>query len=159
MKALIVYDSVYGNTEKIAQSVGRAFGPGGDAKTLRVGEVKPEHLAGLDVLIVGSPTQKFTALPAIKKFLAGIPENGLKGVRVAAFDTRISMKDTKSRFLHLMVKLFGYAAEPLARRLVKKGGEEAVPPEGFFVDGTKGPIKAGELDRAAAWAGRIAARP
>lgn len=159
MKALIVYDSVYGNTEKIAQAVGRALGNGEDVKILHVGEVKPEHLAGLDVLLVGSPTQKFSALPAIKKFLAGIPENGLKGVRVAAFDTRISMKDTKSRFLHLMVKLFGYAAEPMSRRLVKKGGEEAVPPEGFFVDGTKGPVKSGELDRAAAWAGRIAARP
>jgi len=58
-----------------------------------------------------------------------------------------------------MVKLFGYAAEPIAKRLGRKGGELAVTPEGFLVEGTEGPLKEGELERAAAWAERIAVTP
>ena len=55
------------------------------------------------------------------------------------------------------VKLFGYAAEPIAARLEKKGGELAVPPEPFYVGGTEGPLLEGELERAEDWARQIAA--
>jgi hypothetical protein len=55
-----------------------------------------------------------------------------------------------------MVKLFGYAAKPIANRLTKKGGVLTMEPEGFFVEGTEGPLTDGELERAAAWAQRIA---
>jgi flavodoxin I len=55
------------------------------------------------------------------------------------------------------VKLFGYAAEPIAAKLQKKGGTLAAPPEGFFVGGTEGPLKEGELERAAQWARRVGA--
>lgn len=55
MKALIVYDSMYGNTEKIAKSIGGAIT--GDVKVLRISEVIPSELESLDFLIVGSPTQ------------------------------------------------------------------------------------------------------
>ena len=158
MKAMVVYDSAYGNTEKVAMAIGQALGSAGDVEAKRVGNVKPEQLAGLTLLVVGSPTQKFRPLGTVSGFLKGIDNNGLKGVKVAAFDTRITEGEVERvRILAFFVKIFGYAAKPIADRLVKKGGELAVPPEGFFVKGTEGPLLEGELDRAADWARQIVA--
>jgi flavodoxin len=161
MKVLIVYDSVYGNTEQIAQAIGHAFGSQEDVEVLRVGHVEPEQLTGLKLLFVGSPTYGFRPTPAINNLLGRIPMNGLRGVQVAASDTRISMNDIDPPIMRFMgrfvVKLFGYAAKPIADGLRKKGGELAIPPEGFFVEGTEGPLKEGELERAADWAKQIVA--
>ena len=151
MKALIVYDSVFGNTEKVAQAIGDVLG----AKTLRVGDVKPEHLAGLDALIVGSPTRGFSPTPAIKKWLQSLPSHSLNGVKVAAFDTRGDVREINSRILTTFVEAFGYAAKPMAARLAKKGGTQAIPLAGFIVEGREGPLRDGELERAAAWARQI----
>jgi len=152
MKVLIVYDSVFGNTEKIAQAIGNSLGSEENVETLRVSDVKPEQLIGLELLIVGSPTRVFKPTKAIMNFLNKIPLNVLKGAKVAAFDTRISTVDVNSRFLNILVKLFGYAAKPIADKLEKKGGSLIIPPEGFFVIGSEGPLKDGELERAADWA-------
>jgi flavodoxin len=158
MKAMVIYDSAFGNTEKVAQAIGQAIGSPEDAITVRVGNVKPEQLAGLTLLIVGSPTQKFSPLGTITTFLKGLPNNGLQGVKVAAFDTRITEQAVEEvRILAFFVKIFGYAAEPIAKRLQKKGGELAIAPEGFYVGGTEGPLLEGELERAAAWARKIVA--
>jgi flavodoxin len=154
MKAMVVYDSAFGNTEQIAQAIGSALGFPENVEILRVGNVKPEQLTGLELLIVGSPTQKFRPTSAISNLLKSIPKNGLKGVKVAAFDTRITMEEIESSvpMLRILVKIFGYAAKPIADRLKKKGGELIMPPEGFYVEGTEGPLKEGELVRAADWA-------
>ena len=158
MKAMVVYDSAFGNTERVAQAIGQALGSPEEVKVVRVGNVSPEQLAGLTFLIVGSPTQKFRPLGTITGFLKGIPNNGLKGVKVAAFDTRATEGDIeKVRILAIFVKIFGYAAKPIADRLVKKGGDLAILPEGFYVAGTEGPLLEGELERAANWAKRIVA--
>ena len=158
MKAMVVYDSVFGNTEKIAQAIGHALGSPEDVETVQVGNVKPEQLAGLTLLIVGSPTRKFSPTAAITSFLKSIPKNGLKGVKVATFDTRFTVSAIeKVRILAFFVKIFGYAAEPSADRLEKKGAELAVPPEGFYVSDTEGPLLEGELERAADWATQIVA--
>jgi flavodoxin len=154
---MVVYDSVFGNTEQVAQAIGRALGAPEDTEVRRVAEVTAEQLTGLEVLIVGSPTRAFQPTPATKQFLKRIPAGGLKDVRVAAFDTRYSMEDTDSAILRFMVKLFGYAAKPIADRLKGKGGDLALPPEGFIVEGTEGPLRDGELERAGDWARRIAA--
>ena len=63
----------------------------------------------------------------------------------------------ESRVLPFFVGLFGYAAKPISDRLKKKGGELIIPPEGFFVEGIEGPLKEGELERAADWAKQIIA--
>ena len=152
MKTLIVYDSVFGNTEKIAQAIGNSLSSKENVETLRVSEVRPEQLIGLELLIVGSPTRAFRPTKAITDFLNKIPLNVLKGVKVAAFDTRISTVDVNSRFLNILVKLFGYAAKPIAYKLEKKGGSLIIPPDGFCVKDSKGPLKDGELERAADWA-------
>ena len=156
MKVLIVYDSVFGNTEKIAQVIGNAMGSQAEVNILRVGNVKQENLRGLDVLIVGSPTRAFKPTKEIINFLNGFPKNGLKGVKVAAFDTRFTMSAIEeSRVLPFLVRLFGYAAKPISNRLKKKGGELIIPPERFFVEGVEGPLKEGEIEHAASWAKEI----
>ena len=152
MRALVVYDSFFGNTEKIALAIGEALAQHGEVSTVRVSELPAGALSGVDLLVVGSPTRAFSASPLTKGFLKELPGGGLQGVRVAAFDTRVSLEDTNSGFLRFMVKLFGYAAKPISDRLVRKGGKLASRPEGFFVGGTEGPLKEGELERAAAWA-------
>ena len=157
MRTLIIYDSFFGNTEHIARAIGNALDSQKDVTIIKVTEVKPEHLKELQFLIVGSPTRGFRPTPAIKNFLKSIPKNGLKGVKVAAFDTRIAMSDVDSRILPPLVKIFGYAAEPIADRLQKKAGELVIPPEGFFVADSEGPLKQGELERVAEWARQIIA--
>ena len=141
MKALVIYDSVYGNTEQIARAIGGAIS--GEVKILRASEVKPTELESIDLLLVGSPTQGGRPLQPIKDLLNGLAESSLKGLNVAAFDTRLTAK---------WVTIFGYAAGRIAKELKKKGGNLVTSPEGFFVKGTKGPIKEGELKRAADWA-------
>jgi flavodoxin len=160
MKALVVYDSFFGNTERIAQSIGSALGGPEEVGILRVVDFRPEQLAGLKLLIVGSPTRAFRPSPAIKNFLKSIPKNGLKGVKIAAFDTRMTEEEIDSAvfILRILVNIFGYAAKPISDRLMKKGGELITPPEGFFVQGTEGPLKEGELERAANWARQIVAK-
>jgi flavodoxin I len=145
MKTLIVYDSGFGNTEKIAHAIGGAMT--GDVRVARVGEVRPEDLKGLNFLVVGSPTQGGRATPAIRDFIGKIPKDGLKGINVSAFDTRLPGR---------LVGIFGYAAGRIAPGLKKKGGNLISPPEGFIVQGSEGPLKQGELERAAAWAKQIA---
>ncbi|MBN1121481.1 MAG: flavodoxin family protein [Anaerolineae bacterium] len=152
MKALVLYDSFFGNTEKIAQAIGRAIGSG---EVIHVSTVKPEHLTGLDLLIVGSPTRSFNASPAITNMLKEIPINGLKGIKAAVFDTRFPdsvIAETKS--LAFFVKLWGRAAfadKHIEDLLKKKSGELAVPSMGFYVTGTEGPLMDGEVKRAEQW--------
>jgi len=143
MKALIVYDSVYGNTEKIARAVAEAITPAYEVKVLGVGEANPSELASTDLLIVGSPTHGGRPTPPIQDLLNKVPKLSLQGINVAAFDTRITTK---------LVKVFGYAAGRIAGNLKKKGGTLIASPEGFFVAGGQGPLKEGELERAAGWA-------
>ena len=151
MKTLVVYDSFFGNTEKIAQAIGAALGGPPEVEVHRVTEVKPEQLIGLSWLIVGSPTRAFNASPLIKAFLAGIPADALRGVKVAAFDTRFPASKIPA-FLRLLFRPFGFADRRLVAGLTKKGGELVSPTGGFWVLGTEGPLQDGELDRAAEWA-------
>ena len=152
MKAVVIFDSYFGNTEKIAQAIGEGLGENAGVQVLRVSAVQPDDLAGADLLVVGSATRGFSASPGVRNYLKSLPAGRLDGVRVAAFDTRIPKAQIeKNGFLNFMVKLFGYAAEPIARQLKARGGELLAPAEGFFVEDSEGPLSEGELERAAAW--------
>ena len=155
MKALVIYESFFGNTEKIAQAISDALSSSMEVEIRKVNEVKPEQLKGINHLIVGSPTRAFGPSPGTKNFLKRIPADGLRDIRAAAFDTRISEDDAKPRVLRFLMKVFGYAAEPISKKLRKKGAEIIGPPEGFCVNDTEGPLKEGELERAATWAKQI----
>lgn len=147
MKTLVVYDSQYGNTEKIAKAIGEAIG--GDVKVIRPPEVTESDLASADLLIIGSPTQGGRPLKTIQDFLFALSAASVKGKKVAAFDTRVPAA---------WVKIFGFAAGRIGRALKGKGGILVLLPEGFYVTGTKGPLKDGELERAAGWGKRVASQ-
>jgi flavodoxin len=152
MKALIVYDSVYGNTEKIARAIGSTLA--GQIKVLRANEVSPSDLQSLDILIVGSPTQGFRPTKSVQTFVNNIPDGALKGVKLLAFDTRFSAAES-GKALGLLVKMGGYAAPRIAKALEKKGGNLAADPQGFVVKGREGPLKEGEEERAIVFTKKI----
>jgi flavodoxin I len=156
MKAIILYDSLYGNTEKIAQIIGNSSELR-DCQVIKIGNIKPDMLLGTTLLVVGSPTQQFRPTKEMTGFLSSIPNGGLKGIKVAAFDTRLTMAEIeKSRPLPFFVKIFGYAAERIAKQLQKKGGKLLTPAVGFYVQGMKGPLEVGEQERAEEWAKQLA---
>lgn len=149
MKTLIVYDSMYGNTEKIARAIGGAIT--GEVIVLRASESSATDFKSVDLLIVGSPTQGFRATKPVQVFIEGIPKDGLKGMNVAAFDTRMPEAEA-GRGLRFIMKIGGYAAPRIAEALQKKGGKLVAPPEGFLVKDKEGPLVGGELERAGSWA-------
>ncbi len=146
MKALVVYDSLYGNTEEIARAMGAAIT--GEVRVLRVGEVDPSELNAVDLFFIGSPTQAGRPTTAIQDFLNKIPEPAIKDINVATFDTRIPIR---------LVGIFGYAAEKIADSLRRKGAL-ILASEGFFVRGKEDSLKEGELERATSWAKEIVPR-
>jgi flavodoxin len=105
MKALIVYDSVYGNTEKVAEAIGEAMTPSVEVKVLRAGETNTSELASIDLLIVGSPVHGGRPTPPVQDFLTKMPLQSPEGIKVAAFDTRAISK---------FAKIFGNAAGRIA---------------------------------------------
>jgi flavodoxin I len=137
MKALVIYDSTYGNTERIARAIGEAI----NGQVSPVGEVIPANLNRFDLLFIGSPTHGGWFTDGIRDLLKVSP--ALEGVSAAVFDTR-----TKK-------SIFGFAAPRIARSLEKTGGKLAAPPTGFIVLGIQGPLLDGELERAAKWAKEI----
>ncbi len=156
MKVLIVYDSLYRNTEIIAHIIGNSVKQQEEVKIGKVGTIDAETLQSINLLVVGSPTQQFRPTAAMRSFLANIPRDGLMGVRVAAFDTRLTQGEIdKSPPLTFFVRIFGYAAQRIAKQLKKKGGELVLPAEGFLVEGMKGPLVKGEVERAEAWARKL----
>lgn len=152
MKVWIIYDSFFGNTEKVANAVGNALQPQHAVTISKVSDVKPDGFQGVDLMILGSPTRGFKPSELTQAFLSSLTAGSLKGVRVAAFDTRADMASQKSAFFRFIGKFFRYAAEPMNAALVKVGGTQAQAPAGFFVEASEGPLRAGELERAAAWA-------
>ncbi len=141
MKTLIVYDSVYGNTEQIAKAIASTVQ--GEVRAVRVGEAHPTDLEPTHTLIVGSPTHGGRPTPAIQEYLGRLGESSLKDIRVAAFDTRLPGR---------LVGVFGYAAGRIACSLEAKGGALILPGEGFLVKHKNGPLGEGELERAVRWA-------
>ncbi|MFN2159162.1 MAG: flavodoxin family protein [Anaerolineales bacterium] len=156
MKVLVAFDSQYGNTEKIARAIAEAFTPPNEVEIKRIPEVDPGTLSGFDLLIAGSPTQRLRPTEATSEWIKNIPANGLRNISVAAFDTRLTDEEIeKVRIFKFFVGIFGFAADPIAKELKKKGGTLVVPPEGFYVTGTEGPLVEGELERAQDWSKSI----
>lgn len=140
--ALVVYDSLYGNTEAVARAIGQAFS--GDVRVLRVGQVAVSELESADLLVLGAPTHGSMPSEAVQRLLAELGSPLRAGAKAATFDTRLGW-----RFL----RKYGYAAERIAEALEEKGWTLVGTPGGFFVKGLKkGPLKKGELERATTWA-------
>ncbi len=155
MRALVVFDTTFGNTARLARAIGEALtaGAGGTVDVRPVALVAIPDLVGLDLLVVGGPTQRHGLSRTLAEWLHGLGHGTLPGVRAAAFDTRYRMPRL----------LTGSAATGAAKRLGRAGCRLAVAPESFFVERERPPtgerrhhdaegLKPGELERATAWA-------
>lgn len=143
MKTLVVYDSLYGNTEIIARVIGDAIP--GEVPVLRVEQVNAGDLENVDLLIIGSPTHGSLPTEAVQGLLERIGAPAREGARAATFDTRLTWG--------FLERWGGFAAAKIADALKAKGWTLAGEPGGFFVRGLKkGPLKRGEAERATAWA-------
>ena len=140
MKTLIVYDSLYGNTETIAVAV--AKGITGNVKVVKAGDAKAADVTDVDLLIIGSPTQGGRYTKTMEPLFGELPASINKTTKIAVFDTRMPVK---------WVKIFGFAAGKLADYFKKAGFELLVPPEPFMVESAKGPLQEGEEARAVEW--------
>ncbi|MDD5700495.1 MAG: flavodoxin domain-containing protein [Dehalococcoidales bacterium] len=156
LKIILVYDTAYGNTEKIARAVADGMASTGEVRLVRADKIQVNELKGADLIMIGSPTQGFRPLAPVQKLLEDIPVNSLKGIKAAAFDTRIAGEEAKGagRFI---ARIGGYAASRIAGALKRKGLDLIAEPEGFNVNDTKGPLGQGELERAAEWGKKVAA--
>ena len=153
MRSLVVCESSFGNTRQIAEQIGAALAQEGEVSLLSVDEPLP-RLDAVELLVVGGPTHVHglssprSRQGALDQGASGEPGIGVRdwiealpdsagGPRAAAFDTRA----------HKPALLVGSAAKGIARRLRDRGYVLVAEPESFFVEGTPGPLEAGELER------------
>ncbi len=164
MRTLVIYESLWGNTEKVARAIASAISSSGAAVDVMDADSAPASVDGYDLLVVGGPTHAFsmtrpsTRAEAVRTHAApheparGIREwlNDLerpaRPIRAAAFDTRVDKP-----------RLPGSAAKAARHELWSLGFETSLKAKTFRVHGYEGPLIDGELDHAAAWAGEIVA--
>jgi flavodoxin len=146
MKKVVVYDSQFGNTKTVALAIANSL----SIKAVSVTDINVSGIKDLDLLVIGSPTNGGRATEAIQKFISNLPDNEMKNIKVAVFDTRFLESDLKFA-LKLLIKTIGYAAPKMADMLRKKGATLIRPPEGFIVKGKEGPLADGEIERAKKW--------
>ena len=136
-KAYVVYDSIYGNTEKIAKSLATGLESGGaEAEVAKVDEVKFDELNKADMLCIGTPVHGWNASKPIREFLERLASvEGLNCKRAFAFDTKM-----KSR-------LAGSAGGKIEKRLRDLGLTVVRPSESAIVMGREGPLEEGAEER------------
>ena len=162
-KALVVFESMFGNTEQVAQAVAEGLGASMPVAVLEVINAPADPPADISLIVVGGPTEAFSMSRASTRADAvrqggrpGREEIGLRewldtlpsrhsNAKLATFDTKIDK----------MRHLPGSAAKGAAKAGRRHGFDVAVPPESFFVRDTAGPLVDGELDRARAWGQRL----
>lgn len=147
MNALVLYESKYGNTEKVAEAIALALQESLPTRLAAVAEIDDcaEALAGIQLLVVGGPTHRHGVSPVLRETLACLGGRALDGIRVATFDTR----------LHGPRVVTGSAAVRLARLLRHHGAFIVVPAASFLVESGEGPLDGGELEHAQAWAREV----
>lgn len=150
MKALIIYDSAYGNTEQIAEAMAGGIGSSHTALLMLVGKVKKSDLKMIDLLVVGSPTQGGRPTQSIQEFIKNLSPKSLSNINFAAFDTRFAIRE-HGLGLKMLMKTIGFAAPRIAAGLRSKGGTQVAEPEGFIVSDKEGPLAPYELERAQTW--------
>ncbi len=161
MKAIIVYESHWGNTAAVARAIAEGIGSG--ARVLATDEATAEVISDVDLIVAGSPLLGFS-LPT-ESMLKGMATNASKDPtppdlshpsmrawletlpsgsgRAAAFETRIWWSP-------------GSAAKAILKRLEALGYGPVGKGERFIVEDKYGPLRAGELERAKAWGATLA---
>jgi flavodoxin len=165
MKALVVYESMFGNTEQIARAVADGLGESVDVQLTEVADAPADPGPGVALIVAGGPTHAFsmsrenTRADAISKgahegerefglreWMAALP-SGQHTEKMATFDTKIKS----------MRHLPGSAAKSAAKAAHHHGYESVARAESFYVDDVDGPLLDGETDRARAWGRQLAA--
>lgn len=160
MRGFVVYESLFGNTARIAQAVVDGLKEDLDVELHSVAEGKlPE---GGDLLVMGGPTHAFsmsranTRQDAVSQGANADPTIGLRewleelaegnDTPFAAFDTRVDM----------VRRLPGSAAKAAAKMARKRGYQLLTRPESFYVQDVPGPLLDGEVQRAEVWGAQLA---
>jgi hypothetical protein len=167
MHALVVFESMFGNTQKIAQAVSDGLVPHTKVDLVEVGSAPAVLDEDVTLLVVGGPTQawgmtrKGTRQSAANQAPEGLVSKGIglrewlatvkrgsKTVAAVAFDTRFQ----RPRWLT------GSAARGVQNQLRRLGFRTVAPSESFFVSATTGPLVDGETERARRWAEKLGSR-
>jgi hypothetical protein len=163
MRALVIYESMFGNTEAVARAVREGIEASMHADVVEVGAAPDTVPADVTLLVVGGPThalsmsrpttrrdaaQRSAAVVSrdrgIREWLGALP--GVKaGAEATTFDTRMTSRIT------------GSAARAASRRLDRLGYSLVAAPASFRVTDMAGPLVDGELDRAREWGSALGA--
>jgi hypothetical protein len=164
MRALVVFESMFGNTQAIAEAIADGLSGRMQVDVVEVGVAPTDIGDDVALLVVGGPTHAFgmsrpgTRQDAAKQARDGLVSTGiglrewLDGLRrsasvaVATFDTRVSKP-----------RLPGSAARAAEKRLRRLGFPVVAPAASFYVEGTSGPLLQGERERARRWGERLRA--
>ncbi len=166
-RALVVFESIFGNTQQVAEAIGRGLASRFAVEVLEVSRA-PAAPEDVELLVVGGPihafgmTRESTRSDArrqafengepvispgqgVREWLAGLPRASPRAP-AAAFDTGVK----------LGWFVVGSAARGEAAALRAHGYDVVVRPEHFLVLGFDGPLREGELERATAWGAALA---
>jgi flavodoxin len=165
MKALVVYESMFGNTETIALAITDGLRESMEVEVLEVSIAPTSPGPTIALIVAGGPTHAFsmsrrnTRVDAInrgapegeseyglREWLAALP-SGRHAERMATFDTKVES----------MRHVPGSAAKGAAKAAHRHGYESAARSESFYVRDIDGPLVDGEVDRARAWGRELAA--
>ena len=136
MKSIVIFDSNYGSTKKIANIIAKTL----DTKSISVVDVSDDDLKNLDLLIVGSPIIGWMPTQKIQTFLSKISPKIVSGVKFATFDTRVKL------FIH------GDAMKKIANKLTSLGAIQTTSPMAFYVKNKEGILFENEIAKATSWA-------
>ena len=155
MKVIVVYDTSYGNTKKIAETLAETLKePGIEVDLFYVKDVKKLNGEDYDFLVLGSPTKFGTMSFTIKFFLGKVKSEEWENKSFAAFDTENPENVEQAR----IQKKEWSAAEKIAERLREKKMKQLLPVLKALVLGQKGPLVEGEIDRTKDYARELAAK-
>lgn len=159
MKGIVVFESHWGNTAAVARAI--AEGLGEDVRALTTDEATDELVREAEVIVAGAPVMAFN-LPS-DKMLATLASDP-KAPRPADL-SHPSMREWLGRLpagragissfetaLHFSP---GSARRAIEKAFVRAGYRKLADPQRFFVTGTYGPLRDGELDKARAWGAEL----
>lgn len=141
VKALVIFDSTYGNTKIIAETVAKELGE--NAKAIAVSDFNENELQNVDLVIAGSPIIGWKPTENMGNFLSNLQNGQLKGIKAAAFDTRVK------------IFISGDAAKKISGKLKEAGADIISKPQLFYVKGSEGPLLDGEIEKAKQWAASL----
>ena len=165
-RALVVFESMWGNTEQVARAVAEGLGESLAVDVVDVADHPGPPEDDVELVVAGGPTHAFSMTRAGTRADArdrgagqGVVEIGLRewlsGLTTGRHHPRFVTFDTRVRSVR---HLPGSAARSADRQARRHGYEELAPPESFWVQDMEGPLLDGELVRAAAWGRDLARR-